>query len=98
MQHSNKPPINFNYDQGSNGTGRLTQMTDESGTTRWTYNLQGRVASKTFNTGSLTLVTKYSYNTNGQLTALYLPIRQSRATDLQQRPNKRSGRQPFAAA
>jgi len=28
------------------------------------------VTSKTFNTGTLTLITKYGYNTNGQLTAL----------------------------
>lgn len=71
--YADKPPIIFSYDQGSNGTGHLTQMTDESGTTRWTYNLQGKVTSKSFNTGSLTLVTQYGYNTNGQLTALTYP-------------------------
>lgn len=48
-------------------------MTDEAGTTRWTYNLQGKVTSKTFNTGTLTLATKYGYNANGQLTALTYP-------------------------
>jgi RHS repeat-associated protein len=73
ITYADKPPITFSYDQGSNGTGHLTQMTDESGTTRWSYNLQGKVTSKSFSTGSLTLVTKYSYNTNGQLTALTYP-------------------------
>jgi len=71
--YADKPPITFTYDQGSNGTGRLTQMTDEAGSTRWTYNLQGKVTSKSFSTGTLTLVTKYSYNASGQLTALTYP-------------------------
>jgi len=71
--YADKPPITFSYDQGSNGTGHLTQMTDESGTTRWSYNLQGKVTGKSFNTGSLTLVTQYGYNTNGQLIALTYP-------------------------
>jgi len=73
ITYADKPPITFTYDQGSNGTGHLTQMVDESGTTRWSYNLQGKVTSKSFNTGTLTLVTKYGYNANGQLIALTYP-------------------------
>jgi len=73
ITYADKPPITFSYDQGGNGTGHLTQMTDESGTTSWTYNLQGKVISKSFNTGTLTLVTQYGYNANGQLTSLTYP-------------------------
>jgi RHS repeat-associated protein len=73
MSDANKAPINFSYDQGGNGIGHLTQMSDETGTTRWTYNLQGRITGKTFKSGSLTLVTQYSYTADGRLATQTYP-------------------------
>jgi RHS repeat-associated protein len=73
MTYGNQTPVTFTYDQGRSGIGHLTQMTDETGTTRWTYNGQGRVSSKSFSTGSLTLVTRYGYSNNGQLSTLTYP-------------------------
>jgi RHS repeat-associated protein len=73
MTYGSQAPVTFTYDQGRNGLGHRTQMTDEIGTTRWTYDLQGRVSSKSFGTGSLTLVTRYGYNRNGQLSTLTYP-------------------------
>ncbi|HEY8158201.1 MAG TPA: RHS repeat-associated core domain-containing protein, partial [Methylobacter sp.] len=73
LTYGSQTPITFTYDQGRNGLGHLTQMTDETGTTRWTYNLQGGVTSKTFTSGSLTLATRYGYNRNGQLSTLTYP-------------------------
>jgi len=69
----NKAPINFSYDQGSNGIGHITQMSDGTDTTLWSYDLNGRVANKTFISGSLTLITKYSYSATGQLSSLTYP-------------------------
>jgi len=71
--YPNKAPINYTYDQGVNGLGHLTQMSDGTDTTLWTYDLHGRIASKTLLSGSLTLVTKYSYTSTGQLATLTYP-------------------------
>ena len=43
----------YAYDSGANASGRLTQITDPAATTGWTYNGQGRVASKTQQVGSV---------------------------------------------
>ena len=61
------------YDQGTNGRGRLTQMTDGSGSTHWTYTPQGRVASKEQVTGAATLTVEYDYNAAGQLSHTTTP-------------------------
>lgn len=70
---NNKAPINFSYDQGNGGIGHLTKMTDEAGTTSWIYNAQGRIASKTFKTSSLTLTIQYGYTPDGRLFTLTYP-------------------------
>lgn len=38
--------ISYTYDSGTNQKGRLTQVTDGSGSTNWTYDAQGRVLSR----------------------------------------------------
>jgi len=65
--------ISFFYDQGVNSVGHLTQMGDNSGGTRWTYDSHGRIASKTFSAGPLSLVTRYAYDGSGRLTAMTYP-------------------------
>ena len=62
----------FAYDQGTNGKGRLTTLTDTAGTTRWTYEAHGRVLSKTQTVG-YTKTVGYAYNTAGQLATLTTP-------------------------
>ncbi len=67
------------YDQGANGVGRLTRMTDPGPiTTSWTYTAMGRVATKvqTIGTGTTarTHQLTYAYNpTTGQLTSVTYP-------------------------
>ena len=67
------------YDQGANGVGRLTSMTDPGPiTTSWTYTAMGRVATKvqTIGTGTAarTHQLSYSYNpTTGQLISMTYP-------------------------
>ena len=67
------------YDQGANGVGRLTSMTDPGPvTTSWTYTAMGRVATKvqTIGTGTAarTHQLTYSYNpTTGQLISVTYP-------------------------
>lgn len=65
--------IAFEYDQGPNALGRMTRMTDSSGSTDWTYNAQGQVASKQQTIGSLVRSTSYGRNSAGQLTQIATP-------------------------
>ncbi|MCS6845557.1 MAG: hypothetical protein NZ528_14760 [Caldilineales bacterium] len=39
--------VSYTYDQGTNGKGRRTGMTDGSGSTSWTYDNRGRVTEET---------------------------------------------------
>ena len=67
------------YDQGANGVGRLTSMTDPGPiTTTWTYTAMGRVATQTQTIGSgataRTHQLTYNYNpTTGQVTSVTYP-------------------------
>ena len=68
--------IQYSYDQGTNGKGRLTQVTDGSGSTQWTYDALGRPLTKQQIVGSITLNTSYAYNSFGQLTSVTTPSAQ----------------------
>jgi RHS repeat-associated protein len=65
--------IQYIYDLGVNGRGRLVQMTDGSGTTQWTYDSLGRVLSRKQTVDSIELETSYDYNSVGQLGSLTTP-------------------------
>jgi RHS repeat-associated protein len=64
--------VTFAYDQGVNGKGRRTSMSDPSGTTAWEYDLQGRVTKKTQTvTGLATpFVIRYRYDAFGRMDQL----------------------------
>jgi RHS repeat-associated protein len=61
------------YDQGANGLGRLTQITDPSGTTAWTYDAHGRVLQKQQTVGTATLTVNYAYDAKGRLSQTTYP-------------------------
>jgi RHS repeat-associated protein len=63
----------FTYDNGANGRGRLTQVSDPAATTSWSYNSQGRLASKTQSIGTAIRTVSYRYNSGGQLIATTTP-------------------------
>ena len=73
--------LDFSYDQGVNATGLLSGVSDGSGSTAYTYDLYGRVDTKTqqaVDPGNSTttlpaLVVDYDYNAQGQMVALTLP-------------------------
>lgn len=71
----------FEYDGGAGGTpnakGRLTKLTDGSGTTVWTYDGQGRVATKTQTIGALAQTIRYDYNDAGRLRRITTPSGQT---------------------
>jgi YD repeat-containing protein len=63
----------FGYDTGTNGKGRLTNLTDPVATTTWSYTAQGRVASKSQLVSGVTQAVGYGYNSAGQLTSITTP-------------------------
>ncbi len=63
----------FQYDVGVNGKDHLTQITDPAAVTAWTYNAQGRVASKAQTVDALTKLVTYVYNNAGQLVEMTSP-------------------------
>ncbi|TAM09378.1 MAG: RHS repeat protein [Nevskiaceae bacterium] len=68
--------IGYSYDQGANGIGRLTGMTDGAGSTAWTYDAYGHVLQKTQQSEIINgqnLTTGYGYDGAGQLTDIVYP-------------------------
>lgn len=72
---SNGGTIDFTYDVGLNALGKLSTMTDGSGTTQWTYNSKGRVASRVQTvSGQIgNLTTQYGYDNGGNLALITYP-------------------------
>ena len=74
-------PITFQYDGGTTpvapNIGKLTRITDESGSTSFAYNAFGRIVTKTQVTNAKTLTNSYAYGTSGnamgQLTSFTYP-------------------------
>ena len=65
--------IVWSYDQGTNGIGHLTTMTDPTGTTTWSYDQHGRVLQRQQQTGGVTLTTIYSYDSASRLASITYP-------------------------
>lgn len=69
--------INYYYDTALNGIGRLAVTSSASGTTNYSYDSHGRLATRVeaiANNSQLTqLTTSYSYNAHGQLQAMTYP-------------------------
>jgi len=61
------------FDAGVNGIGRLSSVTDDSGSTTWSYDQQGRITSKQQIIGSVTLTTGYSYDSQGRVSQMTYP-------------------------
>ena len=68
--------IVYSYDDttnGNNGIGRLTSVTDKSGTTDIVYNAFGLVTEETLTINGQSYQTLYQYDANGQLTGMTYP-------------------------
>jgi RHS repeat-associated protein len=67
--------IGYTYgtSSSSNNNGRLTQMSDGSGSETYTYDILGRTASVAKIIGSATYTTSYGYNLAGEVTLITYP-------------------------
>jgi RHS repeat-associated protein len=75
--HADGSITTYDYDTAVNGLGRLTVSSSPSGTTSYSYDSHGRVATRVesiANNSQITLLTTgYSYNANGQLQTMTYP-------------------------
>jgi len=68
--------ITFTYDSvlnGNKGLGRLTSVTDQSGSTNYVYNNLGEITQDTKVISGKTFVTNYGYDLHGRLTSITHP-------------------------
>lgn len=73
--HDNSAVV-FAYDStvnGNFGKGRLTSVTDNSGSTRYQYDNYGRLLNKTQVVDGISLVTRYQYDSVGRLDSVTYP-------------------------
>jgi RHS repeat-associated protein len=68
--------VTYSYDQGANGVGRLSSITDASGSTRFGYDARGRVVTKTSSVAAVNLGVTYGYS-NGELVSMTTPSGQN---------------------
>jgi len=65
--------VTLTYDTGTNGKGRLSQITDGSGSTTYSYDALGNITSKTSTIAGKSFTLGYGYNGAGQLTQITQP-------------------------
>ncbi len=68
--------VTYSWDStagGNKGKGRLTGMTDRTGTTAWTYDAKGRVTQEVRVIAGYSHTTSYIWNPDNQLTRLTYP-------------------------
>ena len=63
----------FEYDQGTYGKGRLTRVTDATGSTAYTYAADGQITQQVNIISGNTFTTTWGYNAAGQLTSMSYP-------------------------
>ena len=71
----------YTYDAGTNQKGRRTGMSDASGSTSWTYDVQGRVLSRTDTiTGAPAYTTQWTYDAMSRVRTMTYPDGEQVAT------------------
>jgi YD repeat-containing protein len=65
--------VSYTYDQGTNGVGHLTFLTDQAGTGNYTYDPMGRIASEQRTIAGVSKSMSYSYNLDGSLSTATYP-------------------------
>ena len=63
----------YNYDQGTNQNGRLTQIVEPNSTTAYVHDAQGRLTSEARTINAVTYTTAYAYDAQGRLTSITYP-------------------------
>jgi RHS repeat-associated protein len=67
------PVVTYAYDQGTNGIGHLTHVTDQAGTASYSYDILGRMASGQRTIAGVTKNMSYTYNLDGSVATVKYP-------------------------
>ena len=65
--------VSYQHDQGNNGIGHLTQITDITGSTDYSYDQHGRLTSEIKTTQGSSYTTSYSYDAQGRMDSITYP-------------------------
>jgi YD repeat-containing protein len=65
--------VSYTYDQGTNGIGHLTSLTDQAGSGSYSYDVMGRTASESRSLAGITKSMSYTYDLDGSLNTLTYP-------------------------
>ncbi|ARN73943.1 RHS repeat protein [Oceanicoccus sagamiensis] len=68
--------ISYSYDDisaNNKGIGRMTSVSDETGSSSYQYDFMGNVVNKTTLIGSIQYTTEYNYNSLGQVSSMTYP-------------------------
>jgi YD repeat-containing protein len=65
--------VAYRYDQGVNGIGHLTRITDRTGTTTYSYDQHGRLTGEVRQTQGINYNTGYGYDSQGRLKNIIYP-------------------------
>jgi RHS repeat-associated protein len=67
------PVVSYTYDSGANAKGKLTQMTDQSGTATYSYDVMGRLSAETRSIAGISKSISYTYDLGGTVKTLTYP-------------------------
>lgn len=73
ITHADATTVIYQYDQGPNAIGRLSQITDSSGSIQYGYDLHGRVTTESRFIAGASHVTSYRYDAAGRLSGMTYP-------------------------
>ena len=65
--------VQYEYDNGTNALGRVTKITDKSGTAEFKYNNMGLITEETKRLDGTNYTTKYNYDSTGLLLSIDYP-------------------------
>ncbi len=70
-----QPLGQYLYDQGDNGIGRRSRMTDTTGSAWWAYDTRGRVTddNRRVQPANYTYLTRYGYDDANRITTMWMP-------------------------
>jgi YD repeat-containing protein len=73
ISYADGSSVTYQYDQGTNGIGRLTQITDAGGSIAYSYDQHGRLLNETRTIGGIAYTTAYRYDSAGRLAGMTYP-------------------------
>src|SRR5437016_5305550 len=65
--------VSYRYDEGTNGKGHLTSLTDEAGSATYSYDILGRLSNESRTIAGVTKTMSYTYNLDGSVATMTYP-------------------------